>query len=274
MSAFSARSAPPPATDGVAAPSAPPRPRPSSACPTGRSYGTRASTGSSAHLRCPKLGAAGIPPAGHEALLRPSSATRVRQSDMPPAPRAMRPCSAASSRRSGKDKELVPFGITPVFASIAGGIHRSYAALGMAQQQPQLAAPGCHPRTVPPAPATPEIPPYVDSRGLEAAMHAYEAHVAAAICLEQSKESRGPPSRKLIICPHLRAHGVCRLPSCPFVHESCRSVMELKPLYAAGAPSYCCSVPCRFFDVLGTCPHGQDCAYWHRPRGQRRSPAT
>jgi len=145
-------------------------------------------------------------------------------------------------------------GDTPWVASIGGGIHTSYTAIGQPQVQPILADPRRSARSTPPAPAAPgfelkvAIPSahgLVDKRDLPTPVDASE-HL-----------------RRLTFCPRMRAKGYCRLPSCTFVHEVCRPRREFEPLYCANAPRFCSMLPCRFYTVLGCCPHGESCIYSH-----------
>lgn len=161
-----------------------------------------------------------------------------------------RPSSANATAKWG-GREM---GETPWVASIGGGIHTSYTAIGQPQVQPILADPRRSARSTPPAPAAPgfelkvAIPSahgLVDKRDLPTPVDPFE-HL-----------------RRLTFCPRMRAKGYCRLPSCTFVHEVCRPRREFDPLYCANAPRFCSMLPCRFLAVLGCCPHGESCIYSH-----------
>lgn len=153
-------------------------------------------------------------------------------------------------------------GDTPWVASIGGGIHTSYTAIGQPQVQPILADPRRSARSTPPAPAAP---------GFELKVAIPSAHGL----VDKRELPPGEHLRRLTFCPRMRAKGYCRLPSCPFVHEVCRPRKEFDPLYCANAPRFCHMLPCRFFAVLGCCPHGESCIYSHdlRPITPPRSQA-
>jgi len=157
-----------------------------------------------------------------------------------------RPSSACPTKWG--DRQI---GQTPWVASIGGGIHASYAAIGQPQVQPILADPQRSVRSTPPAPAAPGFELKVD--------------IPSAKGLVDNRElpPDAEPERRLTFCPRVRAKGFCRLPSCTYVHEVCRPRREFDPLYCANAPRSCKMIPCRFFAVLGFCPHGDSCIYSH-----------
>lgn len=243
----------------------------------------------------------------------------------PPAPRAMRPCSA-SSRRSSDGGAAVRgcIGSSPWQPSIGGGSHSSYSAIGHTcpQARVELADIGFVPSTGSRGLSSGSSTPYHFAQPTEAeeqAAHAVEfaaaaisaaaagagstdgcsdaqimvqhtaqtSHVAhtsgmlgehvaeVARALSAQPQRTAVPEqrirRQLTICPHMRARGMCGLPSCPFIHEVCRSHREHQPLgasnpiYNAAAPNNCGAVFCRFEAVLGVgrCPHGDACVYTH-----------
>lgn len=66
--------------------------------------------------------------------------------------------------------------------------------------------------------------------------------------------------RKPTFCPNVRSTGVCRLPDCPYVHESGRAHRLMD------SPSWktmCKDVPCRFLELTGKCMNGDQCNYSH-----------
>lgn len=68
------------------------------------------------------------------------------------------------------------------------------------------------------------------------------------------------------MCPKMRAHGVCRLPSCPYRHEPFRKSKSASKLFGGVAKEYCQDVLCRFAVALGSCPYGGaegSCGYCH-----------
>jgi hypothetical protein len=173
----------------------------------------------------------------------------------PPAPRALRPCSASSTRSSSSVDargriQRGSLGSTPWQPSIGGGVHTSYTAIMSPEEMPDYQAL---------AKADLGDPNWVDR------------------ITRQSSEGSSGRERRLTMCPHMRAKGKCGLPSCPFIHEVCRSRREHtplsagNPLYNTCAPKTCGSVPCRFFKVLGSCPHGDNCVYSH---GQESAPCA
>jgi len=192
----------------------------------------------------------------------PSSRTSGKEEQAPqpepwecPAPRAMRPSSAVSSASSARRKSGPQMGDTPWVPSIGGGIHSSYSAIGQPQTQPTLADPRQSARSTPSAPA---MPPFLEKVAIPSSRGLTDER-------ELPTEPSGPsgPERRLTFCPQMRAKGYCRLPSCRYVHEVCRPKREFEPLYCAKAPRSCVMVPCRFFSVLGMCPHGENCVYSH-----------
>eukprot|EP00930_Biecheleria_cincta_P030356 TRINITY_DN21023_c0_g2_i1.p1 TRINITY_DN21023_c0_g2~~TRINITY_DN21023_c0_g2_i1.p1 ORF type:complete len:361 (+),score=24.29 TRINITY_DN21023_c0_g2_i1:216-1298(+) len=169
-----------------------------------------------------------------------------------PAPRAMRPSSACSSASSARRKLGPQIGDSPWVPSIGGGIHSSYSAIGQPQTQPTLADPRRSARSTPCAPA---MPPFEEKVAIPSSRGLTDER-------DVPTEPNGP-ERRLTFCPQMRAKGYCRLPSCRYVHEVCRKKREFEPLYCAKAPRNCIMVPCRFFSVLGMCPHGENCVYSH-----------
>mmetsp|Transcript_2420 Transcript_2420/g.5757 ORF Transcript_2420/g.5757 Transcript_2420/m.5757 type:complete len:331 (-) Transcript_2420:69-1061(-) len=181
---------------------------------------------------------------------RPRSAAQSSRAKVTPTrckwPVSRRPNSAQLATKRGGWQ----IGQTPWVASIGGGIHASYAAIGQPQVQPILADPQRSVRSTPPAPAAPGFELKVD--------------IPSAKGLVDKRElAPEDQERRLTFCPRMRAKGFCRLPSCPFVHEVCRPRREFDPLYCASAPRCCQDVQCRFFAVLGCCPHGDNCIYSH-----------
>lgn len=66
--------------------------------------------------------------------------------------------------------------------------------------------------------------------------------------------------RKQTCCPTMRITGMCRLPSCPYVHETGRAHRLID------SPSWkvaCKDVPCRFLQLTGKCLNGDQCNYSH-----------
>jgi len=177
---------------------------------------------------------------------RPRSAVRGFQARPGTCKGPRRPSSACPTKWG--DRQI---GQTPWVASIGGGIHASYAAIGQPQVQPILADPQRSVRSTPPAPAAPGFELKVD--------------IPSAKGLVDNRElpPDAEPERRLTFCPRVRAKGFCRLPSCTYVHEVCRPRREFDPLYCANAPRSCKMIPCRFFAVLGFCPHGDSCIYSH-----------
>ncbi|CAJ1436079.1 unnamed protein product, partial [Effrenium voratum] len=189
--------------------------------------------------------------AAHEpALMSPSSApprprSAAASARAPRRSTSKRPGSAAAASKWGGRQ----IGQTPWTASIGGGIHASYSAIGQPQVQPILADPRRSSRSTPPAPAAP---------GFE-----LKVAIPSAEGLVDKREMADSSQRRLTFCPRMRAKGYCRLPSCNFVHEVSRPRREFDPLYCANAPRTCGEVPCRFMAVLGCCPHGDGCVYSH-----------
>jgi len=174
-----------------------------------------------------------------------------------PAPRAMRPSSACSSASSDRRKNGRQMGDSPWVAYIGGGVHASYTALGGPQIRPQLADPV----------GQPAMPAHSEKVAIPSARALIDVRNLLS-------EAGGPVERRLTLCPQMRHKGFCRLPSCPFVHEVCRPKREFEPLYCAKAPRWCQKVPCRFFSVLGVCPHGENCAYSHEVAKAPAPPAS
>jgi len=178
-----------------------------------------------------------------------------------------RPSSAASSY-SANNIAKGDFGCSPWQPCIEGGIHGSYSEIGGPQLQPQLGevGPQCGTRTVPPAPAHPA-----------AFSHKVSTSDIRSLIASSVETSSDPTQRRTTLCPQMRRKGVCRLPSCPFVHEVCRPRKEYKPLWCANAPKSCKTVPCRFLKVLGCCPYADACVYAHAAMdssGRSRSTAA
>jgi len=163
-----------------------------------------------------------------------------------------RPSSAGSS--SGYSSSHIAkgdIGCSPWQPLIEGGPHNSYSEIGGAQLRPALGEAGGN-RIVPPSPAHPGAFAHkVSTSDLRLLMEAAE------------QNAPDPGQRRLTLCPQMRMKGVCRLPSCPYVHEVCRSVKEHSPLWSANAPKNCQTVPCRFLKVLGCCPYADACVYSH-----------
>eukprot|EP00933_Yihiella_yeosuensis_P071463 TRINITY_DN79669_c0_g1_i1.p1 TRINITY_DN79669_c0_g1~~TRINITY_DN79669_c0_g1_i1.p1 ORF type:complete len:406 (-),score=43.86 TRINITY_DN79669_c0_g1_i1:120-1304(-) len=186
-----------------------------------------------------------------------------------PAPRAMRPSSACSSVGSARRRNGPTMGDSPWSAYIGGGIHNSYTAIGQPQARQHLAHPARSARSTPVAPAMPGFEEMVDinsaAHGLLDARGANKLvqFTADGPNEETEKKETKETERRLTLCPYMRNKGYCRLPSCPYIHEVCRPKKEFEPLYLANAPRHCYEVPCRFFSVLGMCPHGENCAYLH-----------
>lgn len=176
----------------------------------------------------------------------------------------MRPSSACSSRSSARRKGGPQIGDSPWVPSIGGGIHSSYSAIGGPQSQPILADPRRPARSTPAAPA---MPGFWENVAIPSSRSLTDQRE-----LLPSEPAR--PERRLTFCPQMRAKGYCRLPSCPYVHETCRPKREFEPLYCAKAPRNCITVPCRFFSVLGMCPHGDNCVYSHNVPHAPTPPAS
>lgn len=178
----------------------------------------------------------------------------------PSVPRAMRPSSASSSRATAQMQpgsiRVGAIGSTPLQPSIGGGSFTSYSDFGRPMMQPQLDQYQTRgePDSVEPGAcclkvATSDIQDLIDR------------------AMWQSECDGGV--RRHTMCPHMRARGKCGLPSCPYIHEVCRSRKEHRPLtasnpiYNANAPKECKDVPCRFKAALGICPYGEMCRYSH-----------
>jgi len=173
-------------------------------------------------------------------------------------PRAMRPSSAMSGLKNKGSMLNGPIGSTPWQPSIGGGNHTSYTQIGGAQNQPQLG--DCNnPQSIV------HMPVQVVSAGPP---HNRKQAIAQALAMVEHAPGKegGEGVRRLIVCPNMKVTGMCRLPSCPYIHEVNRKRKEHLPLYNANAPRMCEEVMCRFMEVLGTCPHGENCAYSHGPR--------
>jgi len=163
-----------------------------------------------------------------------------------------RPSSASSYSSSHVAKGDI--GCSPWQPLIEGGNHASYSGFGCAQLQPQLGEDSYgSTRTVPAYPALPG-----GANNHKVSTSEIRTLIASAI-----RDSSEPSQRKLTLCPQMRCKGVCRLPSCPFVHEVCRSRKEHTPLFSTNAPKSCKSVPCRFLKVMGLCPYADACVYSH-----------
>jgi len=83
--------------------------------------------------------------------------------------------------------------------------------------------------------------------------------------------------RRLQVCPNMRARGSCRLPSCPYIHEVCvmnKKYRGHKPLYNSHLTKDSKAVPCRFYMVQGTCPHGDSCLFSHATADRGAGPKT
>lgn len=69
------------------------------------------------------------------------------------------------------------------------------------------------------------------------------------------------------LCPKMKAHGVCRLPNCPYRHELFGKKKSADRLFGGITKQLCKDVPCRFAVALGTCPYGGsdgNCSYCHK----------
>lgn len=88
--------------------------------------------------------------------------------------------------------------------------------------------------------------------------------------------------RKPLLCPWLQKRGICRLPSCPYVHEVGKARCTADGPAAKSMPwemvrpmdkTNCNDIPCRFWALLGKCVHGDACKYWHAG-SEKVPPAT
>jgi len=146
-----------------------------------------------------------------------------------------------------------PLGSTPWQASIGGGAHHSFSEFMTPEWQPILGQ--YNTRGVPASPAAPGAFPHRVSTGT------VQALVDKALAMSESAPDVG--KRKLTICPYMRQKGVCRCPSCPYIHEVFRPKKLHTPFYNTHAPKECKQVPCRFIAVMGQCPYGDRCVYSH-----------
>mmetsp|Transcript_127296 Transcript_127296/g.407169 ORF Transcript_127296/g.407169 Transcript_127296/m.407169 type:complete len:299 (+) Transcript_127296:110-1006(+) len=120
-------------------------------------------------------------------------------------------------------REVGALGSTPWAASIGGGTHASYTQIGRGESQAALS------EWLASLPL--DIPPIGD---------------------------RIPK-----LCPKMKASGICRLPSCPYIHEVCQKRKPKSAMLGAGAKQFCKDVPCRYALVLGSCTQGSKCSYCH-----------
>jgi len=158
----------------------------------------------------------------------------------------------SSSARSSRHIKKGDLGASPWQPQIEGGNHASYSEIGGPQLQPLLGESG-KTRLVPAAPANPS-------------MYSHQvttSEICDLPCVARDSMRMPPERRRLTFCPQMRRRGICRLPSCPFVHEAFRSRKEHTPLYGVNAPKLCEKVPCRFLKVLGCCPYAENCVYSH-----------
>lgn len=163
-----------------------------------------------------------------------------------------RPASASSSSAcSACNVAKGDMGASPWQPLIEGGNHASYSEFGRPQLQPQLGELTCN-RTVPPSPALPA-----------GCNHKVSTSEIQSLIESAVDSSADPSQRRLTLCPRMRCKGVCRLPSCPFVHEVCRPAKDFKPLWNANASRSCKTVSCRFMKVMGLCPYADACIYSH-----------
>lgn len=134
-----------------------------------------------------------------------------------------------------------------------GGVH-NYAELGCVHLQPALATPRSQVK-----------------RGAGECLLAAESgpntglsqlDLKGVMPAQPVPDAAGQGARKLIVCPTMRARGMCRLPSCPYIHEVF-DTKKNKGLYNSNLPKDSKAVPCRFFALLGMCPQGEDCAFEH-----------
>jgi len=240
------------------------RPRPRSASSSARCSRRPWSGGSARSLASANAGSVDCPGRASTvgeaiAAARPHQRGGRRGPTQPSVPRAMRPCSASSQRSTAQmqrgSMRAGEIGSTPWQPSIGGGSFASYAGIGRPQLQPQLVE-CCSLGTSESEPQSAAC--QVSTCDLQTLIE--KAHLWA------------PPDtgvRRHTMCPYMRAKGTCGLPSCPYIHEVCRSRKEHTPLtasnpiYNACAPKACSNVPCRFQVVLGSCPYGDQCAYAH-----------
>mmetsp|Transcript_10416 Transcript_10416/g.17993 ORF Transcript_10416/g.17993 Transcript_10416/m.17993 type:complete len:303 (+) Transcript_10416:68-976(+) len=161
------------------------------------------------------------------------------------APRAIRPSSSTSSRRSTSSIAKGAIGCTPWQPCIEGGSHTSYSEFCRPQTRPELS-----------------VPAEKATHGHKVFMSEIQALITSStLTARQSTSDSG--TRQFTLCPNMRSRGFCRLPSCPYVHEVCRPRKQHQPLYNANAEKACGAIPCRFLAVLGHCPYADSCVYSH-----------
>lgn len=171
-----------------------------------------------------------------------------------------RPSSCSSSAGSQTVCSRFSMGKTPWVPSIGGGIHTSYTRIGQGEIQPQLARPE----------------DVVESRGVcLSSTSCLKIPDPKLLDLEKVAQGVETPlvqsQRKLVMCPHLLANGICRLPSCTYVHEAYRPSKERLPLFGVKSSRCSSEIPCRFEQVLGFCPNSISCPYGHGAEAGRAS---